>query len=63
MAQWIRIHLPIQGTRVDLWFGKPPHAVEQLSPHSTATEAWAPRSLCSKTREVTAMRNPHTATE
>ena len=29
-AQWIRIHLPVQGTPEHPWFGKIPHPVEQL---------------------------------
>ena len=32
------ICLPIQGTWVDSWSEKIPHAVGQLSPHTTATE-------------------------
>ena len=34
VAQWLRIHLPLQGTRS----GKTPHAAEQLSPSATTTE-------------------------
>ena len=38
VAQWLRIHLPMQGTRVEPWSGKIPHAAEQLSPCATTTE-------------------------
>ena len=34
VAQWLRIHLPVQGTRA----GKIPHAAEQQSPCTTTTE-------------------------
>ena len=38
VAQWLRICLPMQGTRVRAWSGKIPHAAEQLGPCATATE-------------------------
>ena len=44
VVKWIRICLPMQGTRgygFSLWSGKIPHAVEQLSPRATTTEARA----------------------
>ena len=43
-AQWLRIHLPMQGTRVQSL--KIPHAAEQLSPCVTTTEPalWSPRA-------------------
>ena len=37
VVQWIRISLPIQGTRFSPWSGKIPHASEQLS---TCTHYW-----------------------
>ena len=37
VAQWIRIHLPMQETQSDPWSGTIPHAVEQLSPRATTT--------------------------
>ena len=37
--------------------GKIPHASGQLSPSATTTEAHAPQSLCSQTRETTALRS------
>ena len=37
VAQWLRIRLPMQGTR-DPWFGKIPHAAQQLSPCATTTD-------------------------
>ena len=41
--------------------GKILHVAEQLSPHAPTTEAWAAQSLCSATREATAMRSLHTS--
>ena len=38
VAQWLRIHLPMQGTQFEPCSGKIPHAVEQLSPCATTTE-------------------------
>ena len=38
VVQWLRIHLPIQGTRVQALVRKIPHAAEQLSLCTTATE-------------------------
>ena len=38
VAQWLRIHLPMQGTRVKPWSGKIPYAVEQLSLCATTSE-------------------------
>ena len=52
-----------RGHGFDLWSGKIPHAVEQLSPWATATEAPAPTAPCSTTREATVMRSPRTATK
>ena len=46
-----------RGHRFSPWFGKISHAVGQLNPCATTTEPvlW---SLCSTTREVTAVRSP-----
>ena len=38
VAQWLRICLLMQGTRVWAWSGKIPHAVEQLGPWATTAE-------------------------
>ena len=38
VEQWLRIHLPMQGTRVRALVGKIPRAAEQLSPCATTTE-------------------------
>ena len=38
MVQWLRIRLPMQGTRFDPWSEKIPHAMEQLSPRAATTE-------------------------
>ena len=68
VAQWSRIHLPMQETRFDPWSGKIPHAAEQPSLCTTTIEpvlgAQEPQllnlcalSLCSATREAAAMRS------
>ena len=41
---WLRIHLPMQGTRVDPSSRKIPHTEEQLSPCATKPEAHVPRA-------------------
>ena len=68
VAQWLRIHLPMQGTQVEPWSRKIPHAAEQLSPRATTTEPachnyWSlsAYSPCSATREATAIRSLRTA--
>ena len=38
VAQWLRIRLPMQGTRVQALVQKIPHAMEQLGPCATTTE-------------------------
>ena len=38
VAQWLRIHLPMQGHGFEPWSRKIPHAAEQLSPCATTTE-------------------------
>ena len=35
----------------DPWSGKSPHAMEQLSPHSTSTEAWRPQGPALQTEK------------
>ena len=35
----------------DPWSGKSPHAMEQLSPHSTSTEAWRSRGPAVQTEK------------
>ena len=45
------------------WSWNIPPAKEQLCPCATSTEALAPWSLCSVTREATAVRSPLTATK
>ena len=44
VAQWLRIHMPMQGTRIRVLVQEDPHAAEQLSPCATTTEACAPRA-------------------
>ena len=38
VAQWLRIHLPMQGHGFEPWSGKIPHTAEQLSLCATTTE-------------------------
>ena len=69
MVQWLRIRLPMQGTRVRALVRKIPHAAEQLSPcatttepvltnlRATTTEACAPRARALQ-REATSMGSP-----
>ena len=38
VAQWLRIHLQMQGHGFEPWSGKIPHAAEQLSLCITTTE-------------------------
>ena len=44
VAQWLRIHLPMQGTRVRSLVREDPTCREQLSPCATTTEAHTPRA-------------------
>ena len=67
MVQWLRVRLPMQGTRIrgfKPWSGRIPHAAEQLGPCATTTEPalQSPhaKSPCLATREATAMRGLHT---
>ena len=45
MAQWVRVHLPMQATQVPSLVRKTPRGAQQLSPCVTTTEAQAPRAL------------------
>ena len=59
VVHWLRIHLAMQGTKghqFDPWSGKNPHAVEQPSPCTTASEAHESQSMLT-TREATVMRS------
>ena len=38
VVQWVRIHLPLQGTRFNPQYGKIPHAIEQLNQCTATTE-------------------------
>ena len=77
MVQWLRIHLPVQGTEIWslLWedstcrrVTKPmshnywAQELQLLSPHAATTEAQAPWSPCSATREAITIRSPCTTT-
>ena len=50
MAQWYRVRLARQEALVQSLTQETPQAAGQLSPHPAATEALAPKSLCSATR-------------
>ncbi|XDA73662.1 hypothetical protein R6Z07M_003872 [Ovis aries] len=58
VAQWIRICLPMQGTRFHPWSRKIPHALEQQSLQATATEPTCPGTQSSRTGEAVAMKSP-----
>ena len=67
VVQWLRTHLPTQGTRVQSLVRE--HSIYQEATQShplqsllaTSSKPTA-QSLCSTTREVIAMRSPHTTT-
>ena len=60
MVQWLRICLPMQGTHVRSLSGKILHALEQLSPGATNTEAHILEPvLCNKRSHRN--ERPHTA--
>ena len=66
VAQWLRIRLPMQGTRGRALVREDPtcrgatHAPQLLSLRATTTEARTPRAHAPQ-REATAMRSPPTA--
>ena len=57
MAQWLRIHLPMQGTWVQALVREDPTA-EQLSPCATTTEACV-HIACASQQEKTPQREAH----
>ena len=61
VAQWLRVCLPMQGTRVRARVQEDPYVPRS----SWAREPWPlslrVRSLCSSTGEATAVRGPRTA--
>ena len=75
VAQWLRIHLPMQGTRVQALVREDPTCRGKTKPvcHNywacalapACCNYWSPRasSPCPTTREATAMRSPRTATK
>ena len=58
VVQWLRIRLPMQGTRVWAWSGKIPHAAEQPGPWATTTEPECPEPVLT---EAAIVRGPRTA--
>ena len=75
VAQWLRIHLPMQETRVRALVWEDPtcrgatkpmrHNYWACSLERVSHKYWSPctLSLCSATREATATRSPHSATK
>ena len=73
VAQWLRIHLPMQGTRIRALLWEDPTCCGATKPvrhnywvralEPTCHTYWSPsaQSPCSATREATAMRIPRTA--
>ena len=63
LVQWIRIHLPMQGTRVKslVWEDSTCHGATKPTCHNYRSP-WA-QSPCSATREATAMRSLRTTTK
>ena len=60
VVQWIRVHLPMQGTQVRSLVWEDPTCLKQLSPSTPTTEPalWSPCSA----REASTVKSPHTAT-
>ena len=61
VAQWLRIRLPMQGTRVRALVWEDPTcrgAAGPLEPQLQSLRVW---SLCSTTREAAIVRGPRTA--
>ena len=48
VAQWLGIHLPIQGSQVRSLLWENPHALRKLSPWATATESALGTVLCKR---------------
>ena len=66
VAQWLRIRLPMQGTRVRALVRKIPHAAEQLSPCAATTEpalqsprATTPEARAPRARALQQEKPPH----
>ena len=57
MAQWLRICLPMQGTRVQALVWEDPICRGATRPQLLSLHVW---SLCSATREATIVRGPRT---
>ena len=70
VVQWLRVHLPIQGTRVRSMVQEGPtcsgatkaHDPQLLSPCPATTEVQVPQSTCSAKREASTMRSRPIAT-
>ena len=61
VAQWLRLHLPTEGTRVPSLIREDHKPRRAISPQTTTAEAHTSWSLCSTTEEATAAQSPHTA--
>ena len=74
VAHWLRTHLPMQGTRLQSLIREDPTCPKATQPvchnywacalEPGSRSSWSPcaESLCSATREATAMRGQHTTT-
>ena len=61
VVQWIKIHLPIQGTWVGSLVQEDPTCHGATKPWTAPTKAHLLQSRCSARREATAMRSPSTS--
>ena len=50
MVEWLRICLPVQGTELNPWSWKTPHALEQLGPCTPQREPECPEPVLCKER-------------
>ena len=62
VAQWIRIHLPMQRTWVRSPVREDPTCVEQLSPRATTTEPALYSPHVTTTEPVSQLLSPHATT-
>ena len=64
VVQWLRICLTMQGTQLDLWSGKIPFAMEQVSPcaiNYCTHMLWSPCSATGETNEKPMHHNQRVA--
>ena len=63
VVQWLRIHLPKQGTQVRSLVQEEPTGLGAAKPGRHSDRSKSSQSLCSAAREVTTMRSPHITTK